>query len=116
MKIALERERRELYERIDRRVAVMVEEGLLDEVRRLLAMGVHEGLAPMQSLGYRHMVRYLKGDWDWQRTLDLLARDTRRYAKRQLTWFRHAGRGFDWFHPSDYERISALVGEFLRSC
>lgn len=87
LKIGLTRPRKELYDRIDQRVRLMAEQGLLAEVKKLLAMGYDRNLKAMQSIGYRHMLNFLDGRWTWEQTLDLLARDTRHYAKRQYTWF-----------------------------
>ncbi len=87
LKIGLTRPRRELYTRIDQRVRTMEEQGLLAEVKKLLAMGYDPQLKAMQSIGYRHMLNYLDGSWTWDQALEKLARDTRRYAKRQYTWF-----------------------------
>ena len=89
LKICLSRPREELYERINMRVQQMVEEGFLDEVKKLLEMGYSRELKSMQSIGYRHMVNFIEGTWTWEQALELLARDTRRYAKRQLTWFKN---------------------------
>ena len=112
LQIGLHCERGALYERINLRVEQMVEEGLLAEVEKLLAMGYDPGLKSMQSIGYRHMLQYLQGQWDWDETLFLLARDTRRYAKRQMTWF-----GNDpfirWFAPTDTASIFDCVSGFL---
>ncbi len=104
VKIGLQRERRQLYERINSRVDIMIDQGLLAEVENLLAMGFGPELAPMQSIGYRHMVQYIVGAWPWQEAVSLLARDSRRYAKRQFTWF---GRDQDieWFHPAQRQKI-----------
>ncbi|MBU2539198.1 MAG: tRNA (adenosine(37)-N6)-dimethylallyltransferase MiaA [Proteobacteria bacterium] len=112
LQLGLDCEREMLYERINLRVEQMVEEGLLGEVEKLLAMGYDPSLKSMQSIGYRHMVQFLKGEWDWDQTLFLLARDTRRYAKRQMTWF-----GNDplirWFAPIDTALIFECVEEFI---
>lgn len=105
IKIGLDRDRDELYRRIDQRVNAMITTGLLTEVENLLQMGYSAGLRPMQSLGYRHMVNFLAGEWAWERAIELLARDTRRYAKRQLTWFK-ADSAINWFHP---EQLSAII-------
>ncbi|MCJ8502800.1 tRNA (adenosine(37)-N6)-dimethylallyltransferase MiaA [Desulfatitalea alkaliphila] len=86
--IGLELPREQLYARIDRRVDAMLAEGLLDEVRGLLARGYDPRLKSMQSLGYRHMVDYIQGRLDWEEAVRSLKRDHRRYAKRQITWFR----------------------------
>ncbi len=87
LKIGLIRQRKELYGRIEQRVHQMAEEGLLAEVKNLLAMGFGKELKSMQSIGYRHMINYIEGNWNWEQALEFLARDTRHYAKRQYTWF-----------------------------
>ena len=112
LKIGLTWEREKLYDRINRRVGQMVEEGLLEEVRDLLDRGFGPELKPMQAIGYRHMVEYLQGEHDWDKTLELLARDTRRYAKRQYTWFRRDS-DIHWFEPVQDAEIFDLIGNFL---
>lgn len=112
LQLGLHCEREVLYERINLRVAQMVEEGLLGEVEKLLAMGYDPGLKSMQSIGYRHMVQFLKGEWDWDETLFLLARDTRRYAKRQMTWFGNDPH-IRWVAPTDTAPIFECVEEFI---
>jgi tRNA dimethylallyltransferase len=87
LKIGLTRPRKELYTRINQRVEFMIEQGLLAEVKKLLSMGFDSELKAMKSLGYRHMINYLNGNWTWEQALEKLARDTRHYAKRQYTWF-----------------------------
>lgn len=81
-----------LYKRIDSRVDLMLEEGLLDEVRGLLSRGYSAALKPLLSLGYRHMAQYLVGEWDLDTAVALMKQDTRRFAKRQLIWFRGDSR------------------------
>jgi len=112
LKISLSRQRDELYQRINRRVKIMVEQGLLTEVKNLLAMGFNSGLKPMQSLGYRHMINYLNNNWTWEKALELLARDTRRYAKRQITWFK-ADKDMLCLHPESQNEIFSKVKEYL---
>lgn len=112
LKIGLRRERDELYRRIETRVEGMLKAGLLTEVENLLQMGYTGKLRPMQSLGYRHMLAFLAGELDWRETGETLARDTRRYAKRQLTWF-GAETGICWFHPRQEAEIKALAAAFL---
>ncbi|MEW5921032.1 MAG: tRNA (adenosine(37)-N6)-dimethylallyltransferase MiaA [Bacillota bacterium] len=85
--IGLYMPREHLYARINKRVDMMMQSGFLAEVRGLLQKGYDKNLKSLQSLGYRHMITYLEGEWDWETTLFHLKRDTRRYAKRQLTWF-----------------------------
>lgn len=85
-------DRRTLYDRIDRRVDIMMEQGLEDEVRALLASGYSPDLKSMQSLGYRHMCEYVAGRMSRGEAVDLLKRDTRHFARRQLIWFRGDSR------------------------
>lgn len=84
--LALRAGREELYRRIDDRVDGMVRSGLLGEVRGLLSRGYGPGLRSMQALGYRHVISHLLGDVPLERSVRAMKRDTRRYAKRQLTW------------------------------
>ena len=86
--VGLERERESLYRRIDARVDEMLAVGFLDEVRGLLDEGVSPEAKSLKSLGYKHLVQFLHGNVGWDETVELLKRDTRRFAKRQLTWFR----------------------------
>jgi tRNA dimethylallyltransferase len=111
LKLGLALPREELYQRIESRLEVMLQQGWLEEVRGLLARYPPD-LKPLQALGYRHLINYLTGRWSLEEALTLLARDTRRYAKRQLTWF-----GSDpevrWFHPADTETMGQLLREFF---
>ena len=86
---ALDLDRQQLYARIDKRVEDMLAAGWLTEVEQLLAAGVPKDCQAMQGLGYRQLVAYLDGAESWERTVELIKRDTRHFAKRQLTWFRH---------------------------
>ncbi|MEN8256549.1 MAG: tRNA (adenosine(37)-N6)-dimethylallyltransferase MiaA [Thermodesulfobacteriota bacterium] len=108
LKVGLQRDREELYQRINARVEIMVELGLLAEVEGLLKRGFGPDLPPMQSIGYRHMVNYINGSWCWEDALRLLARDTRHYAKRQFTWF-GKDKAIHWFHPDDQQKIENLL-------
>lgn len=86
--VVLDRDRDELYLRINQRVDEMLEQGLIDEVRRLLDSGVPADVNAMRTIGYREPVQYLRGEIDYEEMRRLIKRNTRRYAKRQLTWFR----------------------------
>ncbi|HEX9078365.1 MAG TPA: tRNA (adenosine(37)-N6)-dimethylallyltransferase MiaA [Desulfuromonadaceae bacterium] len=88
LQIGIHVERRELYRRIDERVERMVAEGLLDEVRGLLAAGYGRDLKAMRAIGYKEAAACLAGEYGLAEAVELIKRDTRRYAKRQLTWFR----------------------------
>ena len=110
--ICLDVERQELYKRIDKRSVAMVDEGLAKETEHLLNKGYASDLKPMQSIGYRHMVNYLQGKWSLEEALHIIQRDTRRYAKRQLTWFKGDSDNV-WIAPEEMERIQAKIREFL---
>jgi len=114
LKIGLQRERKALYDLINQRVDVMIEKGLVDEVRGLLKRGYSPNLKSMQSIGYRHMVDFIKGRVSWDETLRTLKRDTRRYAKRQITWFK-ADSEIVWAQPDQTEDIIMRVKNFLQS-
>ena len=84
----LYRERSKLYEIINLRVDHMIKAGLVDEVRGLLNKGLDKDSQSMKAIGYRQIISYLKGEYDLDTAVELIKRDSRRYAKRQLTWFR----------------------------
>lgn len=86
--IGLEMERKVLYERINNRVDEMIEEGLLNEVESLLNQNL-ESSQSMQAIGYKEFTPYYKGEYDLERAIELLKRNSRRYAKRQYTWFKN---------------------------
>lgn len=81
-------DRQKLYDRIDRRVDQMLEEGLVEEVLALKKRGLKKGMVSMQGLGYKEILSYLDGEYDLERAVYLIKRDTRHFAKRQLTWFK----------------------------
>jgi tRNA dimethylallyltransferase len=110
--LGLHMEREQLYQRIDARVDAMLIAGLLNEVRRLLDDGYSPDLKSMQSIGYRHMVDFLHGRMSWEEAVRTLKRDTRRYAKRQLTWFK-AVPDIVWLSSEDIGRAEALIRNFL---
>jgi tRNA dimethylallyltransferase len=112
LKIGLERDRRELYELINQRCERMIQDGLIDEVQSLVAHGYSLTLKALQSVGYRHAGLFLTGSMSLEAALSLMQRDTRRLAKRQLTWFR-ADQEIHWFHPDrDRGKIRLLAKEF----
>lgn len=108
VKVFINRDRDDLYERINRRVDRMLEAGLKDEVEGLLAMGYSAELKSMQSIGYRQMAAHLAGAISITEAARLIKRDTRHYAKRQITWF--GGQdGFQSFNADDIEGIYLYV-------
>jgi len=115
LKIGLHCERDELYRRIELRVDRMMEMEWVDEVRALLGQGYGPGLRSMQSLGYKNIVAYLSGRVDLKETILLIKRDTRRYAKRQITWFK-ADPEIIWFatNQENFRNIEKQVGSFLK--
>ncbi len=104
LKIGLRMERPRLYERIEARTDQMMALGFLEEVQGLLDMGFSGDLKPMQALGYRQLVRVLKGTLGLEEAVTSIKRETRRYAKRQLTWF-GADPEISWFDAGDREGI-----------
>ena len=113
LKIGLKLPRSQLYERINRRVEEMMELGLVNEVRELLNLGYGVHLKSMQALGYRHMVQHLINGMKIAEALRTMKRDTRHYAKRQMTWF-GGDQEINWFRPQDIEEIARLAREFMR--
>ena len=85
---AIDIEREELYRRINERVDKMFEAGLIDEVKHLMDMGVNKSMTSVQGIGYKEVIDYLNGEYTLEETKNLIKQSTRRYAKRQLTWFR----------------------------
>ena len=112
IKIGLMMERAELYERIDQRTEKMIEDGLVDEVEGLFSMGYHGSLKPMQALGYKHIARLIKGSYNLADAIRMIKRDTRHFAKRQMTWF-GADRQIEWFAPSDLDAVRRRIDHFL---
>lgn len=98
-KIALQRPREELYERINRRVDIMMEEGLLEEATSLYPLRHHNAL---QTVGYKEFFDYMDNKTTLDEAIELLKRNTRRYAKRQMTWFRR-DKSTKWFTPCELE-------------
>jgi tRNA dimethylallyltransferase len=112
LKICLQIDRKELYHRINERSLLMVERGLVEETKNLLARGYSPDLKPMKSLGYRHAVRYLEGRYDREEMVRQLQVDTRRYAKRQLTWFR-ADPSTIWVDPQRKQHLVETITSFV---
>jgi len=101
LNLCLHVDRQILYNRINRRTISMIDSGLINEVEVLLKMGYDSNIKSMQAIGYRHIIGYLKDKWNFTETIKLIQRDTRRYAKRQLTWLR-ADPDIIWVNP-DYK-------------
>jgi len=112
LKIGLEMNRNVLYQRIDERVDQMLEKGLLHEVERLMEMGYGPELKPMQSLGYKQMVQYLSKEIDLDEAVRQIKRNTRRYAKRQVTWFKADPDIRWWDGLADRKKILLEIKSF----
>lgn len=112
LQIGLACDRHLLYRRIDLRTSMMLASGFEQEVRDLHARGYGPQLKSMQAIGYRHMNNFIAGVWDMAETERLLARDTRRYAKRQHTWFK-AMPDLQWFDIQDQDAVIEKIGHWL---
>lgn len=106
-------DRKLLYERIDKRIDIMLEKGLVDEVKKLKAMGCTKDMVSMQGLGYKEILSYLDGDISLDEAVYILKRDTRHFAKRQLTWFRRE-RSVIWVNKNEFGSDKALILEFMK--
>lgn len=106
-------ERERLYRRIDQRVDQMMEDGLLGEVKRLKAMGCHRQLVSMQGLGYKELLSYLDGECTLEEAVEIIKRDTRHFAKRQITWFKRE-KDVIWLNKPDFGYDeNAILDEIL---
>ena len=98
--LCLNRDRQELYDRINLRVDMLVDMGLLDEVKSLMDMGFTTDNIAMKGIGYKEIIDYFNGEYDLETALELVKRNTRRYAKRQITWFKRYD-DMKWFNLSE---------------
>lgn len=105
VKIGLRRERQELFDRINKRVDDMMEAGLLDEARRLYHLRNENAL---NTVGCKELFRYLDGEWELPFAVEKIKKNTRDYAKKQMTWFAHDNE-IKWFHPDQREEIFQLL-------
>jgi len=112
LKIGLRCDRSALYDRINRRTEIIIAEGFEEEVRGLLARGYGADLKSMSSIGYRHMMKYIRGEWSREKMIELLARDTRRYAKRQITWFKKE-KELIWIDKGEEDIVKDKISKWL---
>ena len=108
----LDTDRKTLYERIDRRVDLMVEHGLVDEVKHLADMGCTRDMVSMQGLGYKEILDYLSGEIPLEEAVYILKRDTRHFAKRQITWFKRE-RDVRWLELEQFQNDRKKVLEHI---
>ena len=107
VKIILNREREELYHRINKRVDKMMNEGLLEEVKKLYD---YKACNALQTVGYKELFAYFDGEWDLETAIEEIKKNTRRYPKRQMTWFRR-GQNNHFFKPENEAEIMAYLKE-----
>jgi tRNA dimethylallyltransferase len=108
VKIGLTRERKELYIMIDERVDIMLKQGLLDEVKKILSMKPDR--TPLQAIGYKEIMRFLNQEIDLQEAVRLIKRNSRRYAKRQFTWFRQE-KNIHWIDMTGVHNSRSIAGQ-----
>ena len=106
-------EREKIYQNIDRRVDQMLAQGLVEEVQALREMGCHKGMVSMQGLGYKEILSYLEGEITLEEAVYLIKRDTRHFAKRQLTWFRRE-KEVIWVQKNDIDQSSQTCLKFMQ--
>lgn len=112
LKFGLLLERQELDRRIDLRTEAMFAAGLVEEVRSLLGSGLSRDCRALKTIGYQEVVRHLQGDLSLQETIELVKRNTRRYARRQMTWFRRDGE-INWVDPDrEFAKMAELIAKF----
>ena len=103
-----------LYERIDARVDEMLKNGLVEEVKTLQRMGCHRGMVSMQGLGYKEILAWLEGEYPYDEAVRILKRDTRHFAKRQLTWFRREGE-VTWVDKDKFDYNDSQILTYMLS-
>lgn len=111
--ITLTMDRKKLYDRIDQRVDNMMAMGLAEEVEGLIRMGYNRNLTSMQALGYKEIFDYLQGEISKDEAVRILKRDTRHYAKRQLTWFRRDNR-INWVDVDSFSKKNVVLENIIR--
>lgn len=110
--VVLNRDREHLYRRINKRVDIMISQGLEDEVKTLLNMGYSSDLVSMQGIGYKEIIKYLNNEYTYEEAIEIIKRDSRRYAKRQLTWFRRYENA-KWFDLDNYNDEEILLDDVI---
>ena len=108
IKIGLNREREELYNRINRRVDSMMEQGLLKEAEEMLP---YRQANALNTVGYKELFSYFDGIWELDEAVERIKGNTRRYARKQLTWFKR-DQQMKWFHPDEQEQIMKYISEY----
>lgn len=108
VKIGLTRDRQELYDRINQRVDTMMSEGLLDEVRSVSA---YRSTNALNTVGYKELFDYIDGRWPLEEAVERIKGNTRRYARKQLTWYKRDEQ-ITWFHPDQQDKILKFISHY----
>ena len=111
IKIGLRREREELYERINRRVDIMMEQGLLEEAKSVYS---HKGMNSLNTVGYKEIFNYLDGEWTLDFAIEKIKQNSRIYSRKQMTWFKR-DEEITWFHPDEIAEVIAFIRQKLQS-
>lgn len=111
LKIGLNRDRKELYEIIDQRVDDMIRSGLVEEAKKLLP---YREINPLNTVGYKELFKHFEGKYTLEEAISLIKRNSRRYAKRQISWFSR-DKEIRWFHPDDREEIMQFISKAIKS-
>jgi len=111
--IGLTRDRAELYDRINRRVEILVEQGLEDEVRGLMDMGLTQENISMKGIGYKEIMDYIQGQYTLEEAVEIVQKNTRHYAKKQLTWFRRYDK-MKWYNISEFDSDESAAEEIIK--
>lgn len=109
IKIGLTREREELYDRINRRVDIMIEEGLIEEAKRVHP---YRTLNSLNTVGYKEIFKYLDGEWTLPFAIDKIKQNSRIYSRKQMTWFKR-DEDIHWFHPEQETEILTYLGSVI---
>ncbi len=110
--IGLTTDRQALYERINRRVDIMVENGLVDEVKKLVDLGYADSIISMQGIGYKEILEFLRNNSTLEQAIENIKQGTRRYAKRQITWFKRIN-GIKWFNIDNTGNNINVINEIF---
>lgn len=111
IKVGLRREREELYERINKRVDIMMEDGLLEEAKSVYQ---YKNLNSLNTVGYKEMFKYLDGEWELPFAIEKIKQNSRIYSRKQVTWFKR-DTDIPWFHPDDTDNIMSFIEERLNA-
>ena len=111
IKVGLRREREELYARINKRVDIMMEDGLLEEAKRVYQ---YKDLNSLNTVGYKEMFKYLDGEWELPFAIEKIKQNSRIYSRKQVTWFKR-DTDITWFHPDDTDNIMSFIEERLNA-